>query len=60
MTTHQNPPVESEGERIEDVDVSVEMQGSFLEYAYSADYTQRRPVTSATPRVVYVGITLTR
>ena len=24
------------------------------------DYTQRRPVTSATPRVVYFGITLTR
>ena len=35
-------------------------RANFFEYAYSADYTQRRPVTSATPRVVYFGITLTR
>src|SRR6187455_2728744 len=43
MTTHQNPPVESEGERIEDVDVSTEMQGSFLEYAYSVIYSRALP-----------------
>src|SRR6187401_1734270 len=43
MTTPQNPPVESEGERIEDVDVSVEMQGSFLEYAYSVIYSRALP-----------------
>jgi carboxypeptidase family protein/TonB-dependent receptor-like protein len=35
-------------------------RANFFGYAYSADYTQRRPVTSATPRVVYFGITLTR
>jgi vitamin B12 transporter len=33
---------------------------NYFEYAYSPDYTQRRPVTSATPRVVYFGLTLTR
>ena len=33
-------PVE---ERIEDVDVSVEMQGSFLEYAYSVIYSRALP-----------------
>src|SRR6187455_1734145 len=43
MTTHQNPPVESEGERIEDVDVSSEMQTSFLEYAYSVIYSRALP-----------------
>src|SRR3954471_21337310 len=31
------------GERIEDVDVSVEMQGSFLEYAYSVIYSRALP-----------------
>jgi TonB-dependent receptor-like protein len=31
-----------------------------FEYAYSDDYSVRRPVTSATPRVFYCGITLTR
>ena len=29
------PPADDVAERIEDVDVSAEMQGSFLEYAYS-------------------------
>src|SRR5262249_47387571 len=33
---------------------------NFFEYAYSADFTQRRPVTSATPRVVYFGATFLR
>jgi DNA gyrase subunit A len=34
------PPVD---ERIEDVDVSAEMQGSFLEYAYSVIYSRALP-----------------
>jgi hypothetical protein len=33
---------------------------NFFEYAYSSDFSLRRPVTSAAPRVVYFGITLTR
>lgn len=33
----------SSGERIEDVDVSAEMQGSFLEYAYSVIYSRALP-----------------
>jgi TonB-dependent receptor-like protein len=33
---------------------------NFFEHAYSADFTQRRPVTSATPRVVYFGATFLR
>ena len=43
------PPVsgdttaEAPGERIEDVDVSAEMQGSFLEYAYSVIYSRALP-----------------
>src|ERR1700710_1747024 len=43
------PPVsgdttaEAPGERIEDVDVSSEMQGSFLEYAYSVIYSRALP-----------------
>ena len=35
-------------------------RANFFEYAYSADFSQRRPVTSAAPRVVYFGLTLTR
>ena len=31
------------GERIEDVDVAAEMQGSFLEYAYSVIYARALP-----------------
>ena len=47
MTTPPNdsvrtPPAE-EGERIEDVDVADEMQGSFLEYAYSVIYSRALP-----------------
>jgi DNA gyrase subunit A len=34
---------EAPGERIEDVDVSTEMQGSFLEYAYSVIYSRALP-----------------
>src|SRR3978361_2197752 len=37
-TTAQAP-----GERIEDVDVSAEMEGSFLEYAYSVIYSRALP-----------------
>ncbi|ARC57009.1 DNA gyrase subunit A [Frondihabitans sp. 762G35] len=32
-----------EGERIEEIDVSTEMQGSFLEYAYSVIYSRALP-----------------
>jgi len=35
-------------------------RANFFEYAYSPDFSQRRPVTSAAPRVVYFGMTLTR
>ena len=38
--TDSTPPAE---ERIEDVDVSTEMQGSFLEYAYSVIYSRALP-----------------
>jgi DNA gyrase subunit A len=34
---------QASGERIEDVDVSAEMQGSFLEYAYSVIYSRALP-----------------
>jgi DNA gyrase subunit A len=43
MATPPTTPVESTGERIEDVDVSAEMQGSFLEYAYSVIYSRALP-----------------
>ncbi|MCU1404622.1 MAG: topoisomerase [Glaciihabitans sp.] len=43
MTTPENPTATAPGERIEDVDVSVEMQGSFLEYAYSVIYSRALP-----------------
>jgi DNA gyrase subunit A len=47
MTTPQNPTAapgaDNAGERIEDVDVSTEMQGSFLEYAYSVIYSRALP-----------------
>jgi vitamin B12 transporter len=35
-------------------------RANFFEYAYSPDFSQRRPVTSAAPRVVYFGMTLMR
>ena len=44
MATPENPPQSApSGERIEDVDVSSEMQGSFLEYAYSVIYSRALP-----------------
>lgn len=43
MTTPPSPTAEPTGERIEDVDVSAEMQGSFLEYAYSVIYSRALP-----------------
>ncbi|MDH6181039.1 DNA gyrase subunit A [Microbacteriaceae bacterium SG_E_30_P1] len=44
MATRDNPPtVVPAGERIEDVDVSAEMQGSFLEYAYSVIHSRALP-----------------
>jgi DNA gyrase subunit A len=43
MTTVDNTTAEPQGERIEDVDVSAEMQGSFLEYAYSVIYSRALP-----------------
>ncbi|MGG7463481.1 DNA gyrase/topoisomerase IV subunit A [Plantibacter sp. YIM 135347] len=39
----QTEPVEPSGERIEDVDLSSEMQNSFLEYAYSVIYSRALP-----------------
>lgn len=38
-STPPGPP----GERIQDIDVAVEMQGSFLEYAYSVIYSRALP-----------------
>jgi DNA gyrase subunit A len=47
MTPPPPPPAENStattGERIQDVDVSVEMEGSFLEYAYSVIYSRALP-----------------
>lgn len=44
MATPENPPgIAPAGERIQDVDVSAEMQGSFLEYAYSVIYSRALP-----------------
>src|ERR1700754_1552536 len=48
MTPPENPPAAppppaSTGERIEDIDVSTEMQGSYLEYAYSVIYSRALP-----------------
>ena len=42
-TPSDTSPVVPSGERIEDVDVSSEMQGSFLEYAYSVIYSRALP-----------------
>jgi hypothetical protein len=33
---------------------------NFFEYAYSADYSARHPVSSASPRSFYVGCSVTR
>jgi len=43
MTPPETTPASPIGERIEDVDVSTEMQGSFLEYAYSVIYSRALP-----------------
>ena len=48
MATPANPPAPvpsapASGEHIEEVDVSSEMQGSFLEYAYSVIYSRALP-----------------
>ena len=31
-----------------------------FDVAYSADYTTRRPITTATPRSFYIGCSITR
>jgi len=44
MATTRSTSVDgASGERIEDVDVTAEMQGSFLEYAYSVIYSRALP-----------------
>ena len=43
MTTPEIPTAEPRGERIDNVDVSTEMEGSFLEYAYSVIYSRALP-----------------
>ena len=43
MTTTDLPPAPPSGERIDTVDVSTEMEGSFLEYAYSVIYSRALP-----------------
>ncbi len=43
MATTDLPTPPPTGERIDDVDVSTEMEGSFLEYAYSVIYSRALP-----------------
>ncbi|HET8896274.1 MAG TPA: DNA topoisomerase IV subunit A, partial [Protaetiibacter sp.] len=43
MTTSADTPARPEGERIDDIDVSAEMEGSYLEYAYSVIYSRALP-----------------
>ncbi|HEY0260436.1 MAG TPA: DNA topoisomerase IV subunit A [Lacisediminihabitans sp.] len=43
MTTPEIPTAQTPGERIDTVDVSAEMEGSFLEYAYSVIYSRALP-----------------
>ncbi|MCU1529578.1 MAG: topoisomerase, partial [Frondihabitans sp.] len=43
MTTTDSSTPGFDGERIEEIDVSTEMQGSFLEYAYSVIYSRALP-----------------
>jgi DNA gyrase subunit A len=43
MTTPEIPLAQPAGERIDVVDVSTEMEGSFLEYAYSVIYSRALP-----------------
>lgn len=42
-TPTKSPSGSPSGERIEDIDVTTEMQGSFLEYAYSVIYSRALP-----------------
>src|SRR5690554_98176 len=43
MTTPASTIPEESGERIDEIDVSTEMEGSFLEYAYSVIYSRALP-----------------
>ncbi|KQZ24997.1 DNA topoisomerase IV [Microbacterium sp. Root553] len=43
MAMPKNPPAELAPERIQDIDLETEMQGSFLEYAYSVIYSRALP-----------------
>ena len=43
MARATNPPPDTAGERIVDIDVQTEMQGAFLEYAYSVIYSRALP-----------------
>lgn len=43
MASTRNPSTPPSEERIDDVDLSTEMQGSFLEYAYSVIYSRALP-----------------
>src|SRR5690554_7575330 len=43
MTTPASPAPEASSERIDVVDVASEMEGSFLEYAYSVIYSRALP-----------------
>ena len=43
MTTPEFSTAQPSGERIDNVDVSTEMEGSFLEYAYSVIYSRALP-----------------
>lgn len=43
MPSSRTPSAPESGERIEDIDVATEMQGSFLEYAYSVIYSRALP-----------------
>ncbi len=43
MTTSADTPARPDGERIDDIDVATEMEGSFLEYAYSVIYSRALP-----------------
>lgn len=42
-TPLETPSVTNTGERIDDIDVSAEMEGSYLEYAYSVIYSRALP-----------------
>ncbi|TQL47920.1 DNA gyrase subunit A [Homoserinimonas aerilata] len=43
MTTSAKAPADDSQERIDDVDLATEMEGSFLEYAYSVIYSRALP-----------------